>query len=444
MSRLDDLTPTQLLRCWPSDKPVVALCSGRYHPRWARWSILAQPVETLSIPGDIDSISQALSLFDTTLQNAEDVPPFTSGWIVELRYELGKLFEPTALKAKIDDSVMVLHRCEGALVFDHKHNRWHRTKKAPDFALDADKSSCSDAAMAPLRSDTGGARYRAGVERALAYIGAGDVYQVNLSHTLRGGVTGSWRALAAQQLEAMQPWYGAYIESSPGTAVLSCSPELFLQYDASTRSVTTRPIKGTRPATVDPNELQQSEKDAAELAMIVDLMRNDLGRVCAPGSIRVESHRDIEHHGDSDTDGRCGVWQAVSTISGQVREDESIASLLRACFPAGSITGAPKIRAMQIIDELEQRSRGAYCGSIGFVSDSGHACFNVGIRTATLCAQNKICTDGTLEYPVGAGIVAQSKPHEEWDETLDKALGFARPEPTIPIPPVAESPVVAG
>src|SRR5262249_33216562 len=161
----------------------------------------------------------------------------------------------------------------------------------------------------------------------------------------------------------------------------SFSPELFLDFDPATRTVVTRPMKGTRRLAAGRDELQSSAKDAAELNMIVDLMRNDLGRVCEYGSVRVEEGREVEVHatplvhrageGPSAPESGAGLLQGVATVSGRLRQGLGVCELVAATFPPGSVTGAPKVRAMQIIDELEPHRRGAYCGAVGFISDSG-------------------------------------------------------------------------
>jgi para-aminobenzoate synthetase component 1 len=219
------------------------------------------------------------------------------------------------------------------------------------------------------------------------------------------------------------------------------SPELFLEFDAATRRVTTRPMKGTRPGNADPAELEASPKDRAELNMIIDLMRNDLGRVCRFGSVRVESVRTIEGHGQSSPphlltcspaheppsrNRSPALWQATGTVTGELHEGLDACDLLGAAFPPGSVTGAPKIRAMQIIDELEPVARGPYCGCIGWIGDDGSAAFSVAIRTALITGtagdrSPDWIEDGVLDYSVGAGIVADSDPESEWRETLDKA-----------------------
>jgi anthranilate/para-aminobenzoate synthase component I len=200
--------------------------------------------------------------------------------------------------------------------------------------------------------------------------------------------------------------------------LISNSPELFLRVTPD-RRVITRPIKGTRPRLPGMEiELRDSLKDQAELNMIIDLERNDLGRVCEVGSVRVSEPRSIEAHPT--------VYHGVATVEGKLRPEVTFVDLLRATFPGGSITGAPKIRAMQIIEELEPVRRGPYCGAIGYVAPDGTMEFNVAIRTMIL-------KDGMVHVPVGGGIVADSDPREEYEETLVKsramlaALGVSAP-----------------
>jgi para-aminobenzoate synthetase component 1 len=197
-------------------------------------------------------------------------------------------------------------------------------------------------------------------------------------------------------------------------AVLSVSPELFLAFDG-TRAVT-RPIKGTRPRGKTPEEdirlieeLDGSAKDRAELAMIVDLLRNDLGRVCRYGSVRVEDQGSIQTH--------ASVHHRAATISGILHERYGALDLLRAAFPGGSITGAPKIRACEIIADLEPTCRSVYTGSIGFLDVRGGMVLNIAIRTA-------LFENARIHYQAGGGIVADSNPEAEYEETLHKARGF--------------------
>lgn len=271
-------------------------------------------------------------------------------------------------------------------------------------------------ALGPLRSTWGRARYTRAVARAVELIHAGDMYQVNLAHALVGTFQGSTRALYADLAKAANPAFGCYFELPPlacgrRRAVLSLSPELLVRYDAATRTLTTEPMKGTRPGSLAGlAELRDAAKDKAELAMIVDLMRNDVGRVSEIGSVRVEEPRMLAHHGPS----HGGVWQASARVSGRLREGLTLHDALRALLPAGSITGAPKVRAMQVIHEMEPTPRGPYCGAIGVVDATGSAELAVGIRTALVVGEE-------LRYAVGAGIVAHSDPQAEWAETLAKA-----------------------
>jgi para-aminobenzoate synthetase component I len=194
--------------------------------------------------------------------------------------------------------------------------------------------------------------------------------------------------------------------------IVSASPERFLLADAGGR-VETRPIKGTRPRGTNPTEddalageLLASEKDRAEHVMIVDVLRNDISRVCEYGSVHVPELLALERHAT--------VHHLVSTVSGILREDVDVIDLLHACFPGGSITGAPKIRAMEIIAELEPVARGVYCGAIGYVSKTGAMDTSIAIRTCVM-------QDGIAHFSAGGGVVADSSPSAEYDETIDKA-----------------------
>lgn len=244
------------------------------------------------------------------------------------------------------------------------------------------------------------------------YIAAGDCYQVNFSQHFQSHYQGDpW--LAYQQLQSAAGPYSAFFET-PGASILSLSPERFLQLKG--QQVETKPIKGTRPRGA--NELKDralrqalltSEKDRAENLMIVDLLRNDLGKVCDIGSITVEELFAIESFSN--------VHHLVSTIHGTLANRHSCMDLINACSPGGSITGAPKIRAMQIIEELEPHQRSIYCGSIGYLSLCGQADFNIAIRTL-LCENNRI------HCWAGGGIVADSVAEQEYQECFDKVGVF--------------------
>src|SRR5262249_6130136 len=255
--------------------------------------------------------------------------------------------------------------------------------------------------------------YVSAVERALEYIAAGDIYQVNLSHRFSHAFEGSPFALFSSLRGVSPSYYGAYLNCGDH-AVVSSSPELFLRQRG--RIVETRPIKGTRPRgrnaeedRVLKHELVDSAKEAAELTMVVDLERNDLGRVSEYGTVEVVQHRYIEE--------LPALFHTVSTVRGRLREHAGTVDLLRAMLPGGSISGCPKIRAIQIIDELEPVRRHVYTGAIGFIGPEDDLRLSVAIRTMTV-AQNR------LYYHVGSGIVADSNSEKEYEETLHKAAGM--------------------
>ncbi len=253
------------------------------------------------------------------------------------------------------------------------------------------------------------------VARAQQYISSGDIYQVNLSHRF----STAWPegadpfAFYLRLREASPAPHAAYL-SFDGRTVMSSSPESFLKMSGS--MIRTRPIKGTRPRFADPvaderslRELITSSKERAELVMITDLLRNDLGMVCEYGSVQVTGLLQPETYGQ--------VHHLVSTVQGTLRPDISHAAALAACFPGGSITGAPKKRAREIIHELEPGPRGLYTGAIGFLGANGESHFSIAIRTVT-------AEDGVASFHAGAGIVADSVPELEWEETLHKAAGI--------------------
>ena len=265
-----------------------------------------------------------------------------------------------------------------------------------------------------LRSSFTREGYLEAVARVREYIFAGDIFQANLSQRFEAPLAGSaWAFYRRLRARNAAP-FAAYMDS-PEAAVVSASPERFLRVDASGH-VETRPIKGTRPRGVGPEHdaalgqaLAESAKDRAENLMIVDLMRNDLSRVCAPGSVRVSELFSLERYAT--------VHHLVSTVVGDLEPGCDALHLLRAAFPGGSITGAPKLRAMEIIAELEPSRRGVYCGSIGYWSLTGDLDTNIAIRTA-------IVQGDRVYFSAGGGIVADSDPAQEYDETLDKARGL--------------------
>ena len=261
------------------------------------------------------------------------------------------------------------------------------------------------------------------VERAREYIAAGDIFQVNLSRRLTVPMPGEPADLYLRLRRANPAPYAAYVDLGGGRAVLSSSPELFL--DLRDGAVATRPIKGTRPHRPGDGpfnarmqaELLASKKDRAELVMIIDLERNDLGRVCSYGSVRVAEARAVEAY--------ASVYHTVATVTGRLHEGRDVVDLLRATFPGGSITGAPKIRSMQIIAELEPTRRSVYTGAVGYLGpapaggNAGRCVLNIAIRTL-------LAAGGNVHLQVGGGIVADSDPEAEFEETEDKARAMLR------------------
>jgi len=264
-----------------------------------------------------------------------------------------------------------------------------------------------------LRSNFSHAAFLAAIERAQCFIRAGDIYQVNLAQRLAAPCDWSGWEVFQRLAEVSPAPFAAYLDCGE-FQIASSSPELFLRLSGS--HIQTRPIKGTRPRSSDPTrdaqltyELQTSPKEMAELVMITDLLRNDLGRVCEYGSVQVPELVRLERYPQ--------VQHLVSTVEGRLRDDATHFTALAQCFPGGSVTGAPKIRAMEIIDELEPVTRGPYTGCLGYLGFNRESQLSIVIRTA-------ICKSGWSYFHAGAGIVADSQPEAEYEETLAKAAGF--------------------
>ena len=369
--------------------------------------------------------------------------PYAPGWIGYVGYEVGRHVERLPGRAARDthlpdlrmafyDAVLVYDAAEEVwslleLRFDHPpagagHAATVLRQVLADTPADpadlgparVDQADASPRPTAQAVSPFAPAEYRDAVAQCVDYIAAGDIFQVNLSQRFTLEATCEPLRIY-QSLRRRNPaWYGAYLQfrdTGAPCAILSSSPELFLA--VRDRHVVTRPIKGTRRRTGDDradaqaaDDLLASPKDNAELAMIIDLLRNDLGRVCDYGSVRVTEPRRLETHPT--------VYHLVGTVEGELRPDVGPAELLRATFPGGSITGAPKIRAMEIIDEIEPTARGVYTGCIGHVGVDGQATWNIAIRTI-------VCDGPSMHVQAGGGIVADSDPESERQETEDKA-----------------------
>jgi para-aminobenzoate synthetase component 1 len=420
----------------------VFLDSGNGTPFAGRYDILAAaPYLTLTTRGEETEIrsrerievsrDDPLELVQAHLgpidQLYEDLP-FTGGAIGYLSYDLGRRFEnfDVAALRDIDLPEMVIGLYDWAVIVDHQrqrsvlvsHGRDPQTAEIWDelVALVSDSSPKPRPVfevVSEISSNFTYAEYSEAFSRVQDHIRRGDCYQINLTQRFEARVAGdSWNAYRKLRQTNPAP-FSAYVSTSHGE-ILSSSPERFLYVDGD--RVETKPIKGTRPRVDDAEadagqqrELAASAKDRAENVMIVDLLRNDLGKSCVPGSIRPERLFEIESFAH--------VHHLVSTVTARLSPDRHPLDLVRGCFPGGSITGAPKVRAMQIIDELEPHRRSVYCGSIGYLGFNGRMDLNIAIRT--------LLRAGDSIYAwAGGGIVADSKVDAEYQESLDKASGL--------------------
>jgi len=420
-SAATDLSADAILRGWPRGLGLCALVSG-----------VGRGVSVIGEPSRV-TLGEAMEASCVRAGDGLALPVHVGA----VAYEHGVTMEPSACAARavrrLTDGQLVEKEAI-APIAQRVERGWVASAGGEWTGFDAPAMGSSEQRggyrVGAMRSSTGRGHYERAVRATVEAIHAGDIFQANIAHRLVARFEGDARACFADLMERLGPDYGAYLEDRDERGelrriVISVSPELFLraERDGDGVSVVTRPIKGTRAASdASSGELASSAKDHAELAMIVDLMRNDLGRLARFGSVRVTEARAIERHHAGSID------HAVATVSARLREGATVADLLGATFPPGSITGAPKIRAMQIIDELEPEARGFYCGAIALLAPSV-ASMSVAIRTLTIeCEPGSTPTDvrGTVSLPVGAGIVADSEAHAEWLETLDKARPIAR------------------
>ncbi|WP_429012105.1 aminodeoxychorismate synthase component I [Aeromonas veronii] len=353
--------------------------------------------------------------------------PFIGGALGLFGYDLGRRFERLPVQAAADIAVpdMAVGIYDWALLRNLATGDWQlvhwgdeaglanrlawleqqQAKPAPAFAL-----------QGAWQSNMSRAEYGEKFARIQEYLAAGDCYQINLTQRFSAPYQGDeWQAYCLLATANKAP-FSAFIRL-PDSALLSLSPERFLLLDG--RHIETKPIKGTRPRHPDPatdrqvaRELAQADKDRSENLMIVDLLRNDIGRVSRPGSVSVPHLFAVESFP--------AVHHLVSTIHGELDARWQGVDLLRACFPGGSITGAPKIRAMEIIEELEPQRRNAYCGSIGYLSQHGR-------MDTSICIRTLIAEAGRLHCWAGGGIIADSDADSEYQETYDKVARILPP-----------------
>jgi para-aminobenzoate synthetase component 1 len=367
-----------------------------------------------------DAVAQLLA--ERALENPEGLP-LPCGAVGAFGYDLGQHLERLPRRAEDDldfpdlvlgfyDEVTSLDVRDGSAVRVELGRRFDRRAIDPGTYAEVFGAGASTARPGPTFTRE---RYLAAVSRVREYIAAGDVYQVNLSQRFHARSALSPFAVYEALRAASPAPYAAFLQFGR-RALISASPEQFLELRG--RRLVTRPIKGTRRRSADPadderlaRELLASPKDDAELAMIVDLERNDLGRVCETGSVAVAVPKVLERHPT--------VHHLSATVEGRLRSGLGPVDVLRAAFPGGSITGAPKIRAMEIIDELEPTRRAFYTGAIGALGFDGSMNLSIAIRT--------VLADGPEYYfQAGGGIVADSDPEAEYEETLAKAAALAR------------------
>jgi para-aminobenzoate synthetase component 1 len=449
---------------------VVFFDSAMRHPQLGRYSYLAaDPIEWLSVPADgsdalgriqIDSDRLGLQIDPTNPQSEirnpkSGLPPFQGGWAGLFGYELARSLEqvPAALVDEFQMPALALGLYDVVLAFDHEGQsawlisqgwpetdsqaRWERAMAraaefrarltdtsipmtsngapmrplppealAPQFAVDGHSNLTSS-----FSADT----YCRAVQRTIDYIHAGDLFQVNLSQRLLYPACSSTVDLYCRLRERNPAPFAGYLDGGDWQ-IASASPERFVRVDEG--RVETRPIKGTRARARRPEadlfagvELRTNNKDRAENVMIVDLLRNDLSRTCRPESVCVSQLCGLETYEY--------VQHLVSVVEARLRDGMTPIHVLRTVFPGGSVTGAPKIRAMELIAELEPTVRGAYCGSLGYIGLDGRMDTSILIRTITAAR-------GWWQLPVGGGIVAQSNPQDEYTETWHKAAGMLR------------------
>ena len=380
----------------------------------------------------IDAVAAALGLAPDATPDPGPSMPFRGGLVGAIAYELGDRILPRVggrpraagqpdVMLRVAGTVVAIsrERDHAAVVVDEGiqgaasrpiHDDIEQRCRRPSARSHADQMTADAPGPTRVTTSLDHAAHTAAVEEALAVIGRGDAYQVNLAQQLSAPFVGDLTTLYRRMRAASPASHSALL---PAAGVASISPERFLDVHAGV--VTTDPIKGTRRRADDPeldaalaDDLMTSTKDRAENVMVVDLERNDLGRVCVAGSVEVPTLLELR--------ALPTVWHLVSRVRGTLIPGTTYGDLLRATFPSGSVTGAPRIAAMRTIGDLEPVARGWYCGAVGWLG-RGSAALSVAIRTATL-------RDGVAVYGAGGGIVADSDPNDEVAESLDKAVAF--------------------
>ncbi|GJL78220.1 MAG: para-aminobenzoate synthase [Nitrospinaceae bacterium] len=464
-----NLSPSLLYRELFKDRDDSFLLeSGKGPEATARYSLLgASNGRSIKIQGEearlqdrglsLDSQRDPMEVlddlnFDDEIQQADHLPHFWGGWVGVIGYELAGLFEnlPTRKSGEREIPDLYMVQVDRLLVYDHKketlkvivsresggglkdydamvndiQTSWTRIENVLDH-MEATPEQVNEQAMTfhgnnanalnGLQSDMTRGEYLESVEKAKKYIEEGDIYQANLSQRFATAYKGDPFDLFLH-LRSLNPSPFSGFLKFKDFSIVSSSPERLVKVN--NFNVETRPIAGTRPRSDDPvkdqslsTELLLNEKERAEHLMLVDLERNDLGRICKTGSVHVSDLMFLEQYSH--------VSHIVSNIRGELLPQVSVKDILRAVFPGGTITGCPKVRCMEIINELEPRSRGLYCGSFGYIGFSRTLDLNIIIRSIVL-------KNGQACFHVGAGIVSDSSPEREYVETLDKAAAMVQ------------------
>lgn len=447
--KLDYHEPVKTFACLHHEPYSLFFDSAdRAHPA-ARYSFIAwQPFETIeswngavlvtnreeqvSLQGNpFDIVRERLAKWNAGIAARPGLPPFQGGAAGFFGYDLVRKLEklPNKALSNPDAPEMAVGLYDKVIAYDHTESRAYFIVIASDEGDAALKFNHLKNAMkrVPEKGVSGGRidwhaavkpeQYKKAVQKVIDYIRAGDIFQANLSQRFEAPLPEGFNAFEHYKiLRKINPApFAAYMNFGSLT-LSSASPERFLQVRG--RQVETRPIKGTRPRMPDPvkdqamqKELLASEKDRAENIMIVDLLRNDLSKVCTDESVEAPELCRLETF--------AGVHHLVSTVTGTLREKETALDALEACFPGGSITGAPKVRAMEIIEGLEPLRRGPYCGAMGYIGFNGAMDTNIVIRTLVYEGRK-------ISFNAGGGITADSIPAAEYRETLDKAGGIFR------------------
>jgi para-aminobenzoate synthetase component 1 len=423
----------------------VAVANGNRFSIWA-----AEPKEVFQFEAGQEDpfrkLQQALDKYrlDDSRENELPEGMFSGGWIGYFGYELNRFIEKLPQTAVCDIDIPLIHLCfyDRAICYDHREKTWwlialeipgdgesgdDKLEAAGNLLARAEKAHFSLPAAGGLqmeafeisrfRCNMSKEYYFEALQKIQGYICDGDVYQINFSQRFECDYDAPGIDLYHWQNQYNPSPYAAFVGDND-FAIVSASPEMFITVRDGL--ISTKPIKGTRRRVTNAAdaerineanfaELVQSEKEQAELNMIIDLERNDIAKICRPGTRKVIQPRTIEAYPT--------VFHAVATVEGRLREDVTFGDILKAVFPGGSITGAPKIRAMEIIDELEPTQRSVYTGSIGFIGIDGSVCLNIAIRTI-------IIASGRAFAQTGGGIVADSQPEAEWDEMITKALAL--------------------